>query len=119
MHWFQNAIGKISVHGLTWYQRSNSNIIRSCILIFAILVLFGLPTWTVLEFIKFYNTIQIRTVIETGRDTVMNYPNLTVCHSRYFDNQILSGINKYLRKKSYGLRESNHVFHEDIGKFHP
>ena len=91
-HWIQSALEKISVHGLIWYQRSNSKIIRSCIVIFALFVLFGLPTWTVFEFIKFYQTIQIKTVTEASRDSVFRYPNLTVCHSRYFDNQLLKGL---------------------------
>ena len=79
------------MHGLIWYQRSNSKIIRSCIVIFALFVLFGLPIWTVFEFIKFYQTIQIKTVTEASRDNVFRYPNLTVCHSRYFDKQLLKG----------------------------
>ena len=80
------------MHGLIWYQRSNSKIIRSCIVIFALFVLFGLPIWTIFEFIKFYQTIQIKTVTEASRGNVFRYPNLTVCHSRYFDNQLLKGL---------------------------
>ena len=91
-HWIQSALEKISVHGLIWYQRSNSKIIRSCIVIFALFVLFGLPIWTIFEFIKFYQTIQIKTVTEASRGNVFRYPNLTVCHSRYFDNQLLKGM---------------------------
>ena len=91
-HWIQSALEKISVHGLIWYQRSNSKIIRSCIVIFALFVLFGLPIWTIFEFIKFYQTIQIKTVTEASRGNVFRYPNLTVCHSRYFDNQLLKGL---------------------------
>ena len=90
-HWIQGALEKISVHGLIWYQRSNSKIIRSCIVIFALLVLFGLPIWTIFEFIKFYQTIQIKTETEASRGIVFRYPNLTVCHSRYFDKQLLKG----------------------------
>ena len=91
-HWIQSALENVSVHGLTWYQWSNSKIIRSFIVFLALSILFGLLIWTGLEFTNFYQTNQIKTVTEARRGNVFRYPNLTVCHSRYFDNQLLKGM---------------------------
>ena len=96
-NWIQNSLEKISVHGLAWYQRSNSKFVRCFIVIFALVVLFGLPMWTIYEFIQFFTTIQIKTVTETAKGTNLHYPNLTVCHPKYFDNELLKGTD-FLKK---------------------
>ena len=91
-HWIQSALESVSVHGLTWYQRTNSKIIRSFFILFSLFILFGLLIWTGLEFSNFCHTNQIKTLTEAHRGNVFHYPNLTVCHSRYFDNQLLKGM---------------------------
>ena len=90
--WVEDNLGKIEIHGLpNWYHNSESRIVRSFIGILAIVLLFGLPILAIVQFVDFISTNQIKTEIEEGRGTMFRYPNLTVCRSKYFDSQLLSG----------------------------
>ncbi len=77
---------------MAWYSRCNSRIVRSLIIIFALFVLFVLPLWTMVQFVRFFSNLQIKTVTETKSGTMLPYPNLTVSHSKFFDNNLLKGI---------------------------
>lgn len=102
-----------SVHGIVWYTRTTNKCARILILIFALAIVFGLPAVLVLSFVRFIRDFKIQTsgdgtqrkymvvyivqcttisiLVEWEKAKTVEYPNITVCHPKYFSKKKLTG----------------------------
>ena len=80
-----------SCHGVAWYNRSTIFIVRITAFVLIVVIMLGLPALIILELVQFLGDVRLSdTVLYTAAE-VIRYPNITFCHSRYFDTQRMQG----------------------------
>eukprot|EP00095_Tigriopus_kingsejongensis_P003153 snap_masked-scaffold791_size96783-processed-gene-0.4 protein:Tk03153 transcript:snap_masked-scaffold791_size96783-processed-gene-0.4-mRNA-1 annotation:"histone h2a-like" len=88
--WVWKVCDEISIHGFIWHNRTMNPGIRLSILAFTLVILFGLPTFLCYQVVKFTENQQINNDIEWESANRVKYPNITICHPRYFDLRLLA-----------------------------
>ena len=89
--WVRYVCDTSSAHGLVWYNRTTSTVLKLVVVVFAILGVFGLPVFIVLKVVEFSYDETIKNSVEWVRDAEVTYPKLTICHPKYFDQRRLDG----------------------------
>ncbi len=84
--WSLRVSASSSLHAVPWVGRVPNRALRTVIFAFAVAVMIGLPIVVVYEMVSYANETKVRSGIEY-REALegMNYPNVTVCHPKYFD----------------------------------
>lgn len=81
-----------SLHGFIWYNRVKNPTFRCILIILFGMVIIGLPVVMLVKLITMLRDPQVRNNIEFVNADNMTYPNLTVCHTRYFDKEAMKGV---------------------------
>ncbi len=93
-----------SVHGIVWYTRVGNKCAKFLILVFALCIVFGLPAFLIYSMVKHANDYQINSSVTWAKAKSIAYPNITVCHPRYFTNTNLkSELAIFIHERIYKL----------------
>ena len=115
--WISDLSNYSSFHGVGWYNRTGSMSVKTGILLMAFLVIFGLPVAVIVQSVAFYKSTSVHNDIEWRQADRINYPNITVCHSKYFDSRKLSEYNVSDTLATYlllSLDTSISLYYEDM-----
>ncbi len=80
-----------SCHGVAWYNRTSVNFIRVSAFALIMVIMLGLPAVILLELVDFVRDVRLSDTVFYTSAEVIRYPNLTFCHSRYFDKDRMQG----------------------------
>ncbi len=64
---------------------------RYPVFVLIFVVMLGLPAILILELLSFIQEVNVSDAVLYTTAEVIRYPNLTVCHSRYFDKARMQG----------------------------
>lgn len=89
--WINFLSENTSLHGVSWYPKTENRFIKSLICLFTALVIFGLPWILIVQMIEFQRDVSILNSVDYVKNVNLSYPNLTICHPSYFDMDKLKG----------------------------
>ena len=114
--WAETTCDWTSVHGLVWYTRVDNAAIKAFCIFIAFVVIIGLPIFLAQQIANYatstdvlnsstditssfetlrkqgLNEVKIVPAVEYHTALFLPYPNITVCHPRYFSYAKLEGI---------------------------
>lgn len=71
--WATNFTDWTSVHGLVWYNRTENKFVRLCVTITAVLVVFGLPTFLIMQIVNWAQNMNVLSDGKTSQN--LNIPS--------------------------------------------
>ncbi len=89
--WVNHLCSSSSLHGFSWYTRTENRYFKGIILLTCVSVLLALPVVLVIKMVEFSSSSKQQIAVEWDRADVMPYPNITVCHPKYFDTRLMAG----------------------------
>ena len=89
--WVEKMAGMTSLHGFIWYNRVKNPTFRGILVIMFGFVIIGLPVAMAVKLVAMLQNPQVQNNIEFVNVDNITYPNITVCHTRYFDKKIMEG----------------------------
>ena len=89
--WLDLVSRQSSVHGLVWYSRVDRLAVKTVIFFMVMAIMVGLRLLVGFEFTSFITdeSYSDTTAIRTAR--AIKYPNITLCHGKFFDLQKMAG----------------------------
>ena len=91
LDWLDLVCNFSSIHGFVWYTRFDNALTKVLILSFVTLAIFGLPILLVSQLILFIQDRSLNTAVEMHQATAVLYPNISICHAKYFDLRAMDG----------------------------
>ena len=100
--WAETACDWTSVHGLVWYTRIDSPLVKGVCICVAVVIIIGLPVFLAQQTIDFASTKSVLNSFDFITADSLPYPNVTVCHPRFFALDKMEGnkIKKWPQKPS-------------------
>ena len=80
-----------TVHGFNWFNNISNQWIKTLIFLFVVIICFGLPTIAIYQFITFLYETKLTDSVDLKSASAMIYPNITVCHAKYFSLDRMNG----------------------------
>ena len=96
LEWMDVTANQVSIHGLIWYTRVNNRWFRLILVVLTVVTVIGLPTFVSIKAYSFYHNTQVKTDTEWVVADKYPYPNITVCHPKFFSQAKLDG-RSYIR----------------------
>ena len=91
LEWMDATSTQSSIHGLVWYTRIRSKWFRLILVVSSVIVVLGLPTFVSIKAYDFYTTENVKTDEQWITATSYTYPNITICHPKFFIGHKLKG----------------------------
>ena len=91
--WAEDLANYSSLHGVQWFTRTESNAVKGTIFLLSLFIIVALPTYLTYQMILFANDNSVITAVEWKRAKTLEYPNITICHSKYFHTDRLQMYN--------------------------
>jgi hypothetical protein len=89
--WIMDICSLSSLHGFNWYTRTENVMLKSVILFVCIVILFAMPVVIVQQLVEFMSSNKQQVNVEFKRHDSLSYPNITMCHPKYFDSRLMEG----------------------------
>lgn len=99
--WAEDVSVQSSVHGLVWYSRTKSTILKVILMSVAVLMMASVPVLVAIRSFNFYASTHVKTDEELEMVDKLVYPNVTVCHPRFFHGVRLREYNVSAKLANY------------------
>ncbi len=80
-----------SLHGVAWYNRISSERLRKLIFLGVMGITLGMPIVVAINILSFFTKTELSDSVIWSRAETIKYPNITLCHSGFFDLQRMEG----------------------------
>ena len=90
--WISYLAENTSLHGIVWYDRVENKFFKSIICFISALIIIGLPVILIGQILEFQEDKTVLTSVDLVKSLNVTYPNITICHPRFFDVEKLQGM---------------------------
>ena len=90
--WICYLAGNTSLHGIVWYDRVENKFLKSMIFLITVLIIIGLPVILIGQILDYQDDKTVLTSVDLVKSLNVTYPNITICHPRFFDVEKLQGL---------------------------
>eukprot|EP00094_Tigriopus_californicus_P009876 TCALIF_09523-PA protein Name:"Protein of unknown function" AED:0.25 eAED:0.25 QI:4/0.75/0.2/1/0.75/0.6/5/0/378 len=87
--WIEDLASYSSLHGVGWYHYASSKVFKAIIMVASCLIVLMLPIFILLQSLEFSSNTKVTNSAEWSTADSMTYPNITVCHPKYFNSDLL------------------------------
>ncbi len=79
------------MHGMPWYARTNSPLLRCVLLLASTAVISALVAVIIKQAVIYSRDDTVRNAVEWRTARAIAYPNITVCNAKFFEKTRLEG----------------------------
>ena len=90
--WICYLAENTSLHGIVWYDRVENKFLKSMIFLISVLIIIGLPVILIGQILDYQDDKTVLTSVDLVKSLNVTYPNITICHPRFFDVEKLQGL---------------------------
>ena len=83
--WADDLSNYSSLHGVAWFGRTENHFLKAYIFSTSLAIVVALPAYLAYQLVLYNADVSVINAVEWRRAETVVYPNITVCHSKYFD----------------------------------
>ena len=88
--WLWNLCTMSSLHGFHWVHKARELTCQCSLMTLCTVVIVAMPIVIVQQAVRFMLSERQQVSIEWGRYENATYPNITVCHPKFFDTRLMA-----------------------------